>query len=174
MYNWGLKIYQLKNFITCHIKQWPYYWLAELPNTLLNCSRHDMVTASLIPGSTVSFSKTVALLGVHPELQSLWTFFKWTVNAWQFACAVLPISSSCLFTYVPTTSMLSCHYYISYYMSSTIYHHPIRTRCYVTAFVMYAAFNSATYIHTYVRTWLVIKPVVCQFYFHYFTYTVGY
>jgi len=59
MYNWGLKNHQLKKkFITCHIKQWPDYWLAELSNTLLNCSRHDMVTARLItehPGSTVSF-----------------------------------------------------------------------------------------------------------------------
>jgi len=62
----------LKKFITCHIKQWPDYWLAELPNTLLNCSRHDMVTARLISeqlSSIVSFSKTVSLLGVHPELQ---------------------------------------------------------------------------------------------------------
>ena len=102
------KSINLKKFITCHIKQWPDYWLAELPDSLLNCSRHDMVTARLIsehPGSTVSFSKTVALLEVHPELQSLWTFLKWTVNAWQFVCAVLPTSSTCLFTYVPTTSM---------------------------------------------------------------------
>jgi hypothetical protein len=35
-------------FITCHIKQWPDYWLAELPNTVLNCSMHGMVTARLI------------------------------------------------------------------------------------------------------------------------------
>jgi len=40
--------------------------------------------------------------------------------------------------------------------------------------VMYAAYNSATYIHTYIHTWLVLKQIVCQFYFHYFTYTVGY
>jgi hypothetical protein len=107
MYNWGLNTHQLKNFITCHIKQWPDYWLAELPNTLLNCSRHGMVTAKLIsehPGSTVPYSKT-ALLGVHPELQTLWTFLKWTLNAWKFVCAVLPITSTYHFTNMPTTSM---------------------------------------------------------------------
>ena len=64
----------LKKFITNHIKQWPDYLLAALPNTSHSCSRHGMVTARLIsehPSSTVSLSETLALLGVHPELQSL-------------------------------------------------------------------------------------------------------
>jgi hypothetical protein len=46
----------LKKFIICQIKQWPDYWLGELPNTLFNCGWHGTVTARLIsehPGSTV-------------------------------------------------------------------------------------------------------------------------
>jgi hypothetical protein len=77
---------------------WPDNFLAVLPNSVDSCSRHRVFAARLTSewaASITRLSKIYSLLGIHSQLQWLWTLLKWRENTW---CS---IRSASTFTSLP-------------------------------------------------------------------------